>query len=184
MKWIWQRCARQRREISLLAGGALDAEATTTLRRHLETCAECRRYYEEVQALTRHLRQLGQAQAEPTANLRRRWTRAVKETARQPRGGEWVEAAVSWCRTWLVRHRRGLTALAPVWLLICFFRLTAPETPGVAGPLPAAPRQILNTLKSQAQVLATLGDLGGPSASGPAPTTPRPRSEIRGRIGV
>ncbi len=184
MKWIWQRCARQRREISLLAGGALDAEATAALRRHLETCAECRRYYAEVRALTQRLRQLGEAQAEPADNLRRRWTRAVEDAARQPQGGEWIEAAASWCRAWLARNRRGLTALAPVWLVICFFRLTAPEMPGVAGPLPAAPRQILNAFKSQAQMLATLGDLGGPSASAPRPTTPRPRSEIQGRIGV
>ena len=52
MKRFFNSCGRYRRSICLLAGGALPEPEKDQIENHLAGCADCRKYYDEMQAVT------------------------------------------------------------------------------------------------------------------------------------
>ena len=88
MKWFFGACRQQRQQLSLLAAGVLpDSERAAALA-HLEACAGCQRYYEEMRTLSGSLSAWSQTtpNIQPTPAWRARWTRSVdRENPSQPR---------------------------------------------------------------------------------------------------
>jgi predicted anti-sigma-YlaC factor YlaD len=52
MIWRLNSCREQRKNISLLANGALPEAEQASAREHLEQCAECRQRFEEIASVS------------------------------------------------------------------------------------------------------------------------------------
>ena len=80
MKWLLNRCRRNRDRVSLLASGRLPEPERATIESHLQTCAQCQRYYKEVSALNQRLEEWGKClpRIEPSEALGARWFRAIQ----------------------------------------------------------------------------------------------------------
>lgn len=185
MKRLFHSCGRQRRRLSLLAGGALPESERSAAQAHLAECAECRRHFEQVLAVGRALHSLRERtpEIEVGAAWQRRWRQALQERDRSRRSV--VESPLNWWRTAMPGQRATLAGLSAVWMLILFFRLTAPDVPDVRSQtrLPA-PREVFMALKST-EVWFKRGEappqpMENPPDGTPKPPPPPPRSE-RGR---
>ncbi|MBI5384500.1 MAG: zf-HC2 domain-containing protein [Verrucomicrobia bacterium] len=182
MKRFFNLCRRQRERLSLLASGALpDAERATT-EAHLAACAECRRYFEEVRAVSRGLQSWRDTAppVEPRPAWHAEWVRAIQpgHEPMKPR----AETSLPWWQALFAGRRAALGGLGATWLLILFFRATAPEVaqPASQALLPA-PRAVLMALKardpwSEQRVPAPESDDESAPAQRP-PKSPPPRSE-------
>ena len=84
MKWFWNPCRRHRRNICLLAVGALVERETSKLRAHLAECADCRKYHDEMASLAKPLAgwETNFAHVEPTPETRTGWAKAIQGAAR------------------------------------------------------------------------------------------------------
>ncbi len=60
-------CLQRKKALALLGLGELDSSATNELRAHMETCAGCRGYWEEMKALGQRLTALESGQALPAS---------------------------------------------------------------------------------------------------------------------
>ena len=93
MKWFWNPCRRVRREVCLLAAGALPDQDRPGLERHLACCSACRSYSNEINALAAPLAgwEKNFARIEPSQAMQERWAVAVQSSGgnplrREPRG--------------------------------------------------------------------------------------------------
>ncbi len=148
-----RECRRCRQAIDLWVGDSQVAKPAPEIESHLTSCGECRRYAEEHQAATAGLRWLSTRRVEPTPGLRSRWTTAVEEAAKPSGVAEAGVALLAWGRSLLLRNRKPLLALAPVWILIVLFKISAPAArpPTVAA---RSPFEIFHILKAQEQLMA------------------------------
>jgi hypothetical protein len=127
---------------------------------HLAGCADCRAYASQLRAMTDGLRRLSAQPIQPTLNFRRRWMTAV-ETPREP---EWtarfVELFTQWSQRLAQRNRWALPTLAPLWVIILLFKVTAPD---VASPPPTtvarSPVEIFRALRSETNMQIALDRL-------------------------
>ena len=122
MKWIWNRCHRRRRDISLLAAGALGREAKGELERHLAVCEECQKYYNEMKALTAPLAEWEKllSPVEATPVLQIRWARAVREADRPNSIQEPMQNNI-WRTIWqelIWPSRLAWTGMAALWIVM------------------------------------------------------------------
>ncbi len=187
MNWLFSACRPQRQQLSLLAAGVLPDSERAAAQAHLEDCAGCRRYYEEMRTLSGSLSAWSQAtpDLEPTPAWHARWTQSIdpgQETLSEP-------IVVRW-QTLLLGRRGALGGLAAVWTLILFFRLTTPEVslPRSHSTLPA-PRDLLEAFQMQERRLSQWQTLPNPvpeiqPADRPPKPVPSPRSDERGRVGM
>jgi anti-sigma factor RsiW len=156
-------CADRRQSISLLAAGVLPQTEQAGLEDHLAVCADCRRHYEELKALTGSLADAAGAFADlqlaPAAQSR--WTRAIRAASRPqtaPAGarlGWWREVVWPWRRAW--------TTLA-------------------ARISPARSQEMVTSFRDQRTILADLladrsAPPAAPDADRPKSILPRPRTE-------
>jgi anti-sigma factor RsiW len=116
MKRIWNRCHR-RKEVSLLASGALGEAEQAELQSHLATCPECQSYHNELKSLTARLadweKNLSAVEVAPAARMR--WARAV-QTADHP-----SQLTNIWRFVWLelIRPSRYAWAgMVAAWMLL------------------------------------------------------------------
>ena len=147
MKTPDQTCGQCREAITLEAAGALSAQERLAMEQHLANCVGCRAYASEFRAMTGGLRRLSEQPVTPDAHFRSRWTAAVKNAERPVPWMRAIADLVDWGRLLVLRNRRFVSALAPVWLLILAFRVTAPD----AG-MPA----LSNTARSPVEILQAL----------------------------
>ncbi len=175
MNWFWNRCRCQRRNICLLAGGALNESEQAELENHLTTCADCRSYYREIKGVAAPLaswkNNLDSLEPRPAAELR--WAMAIRAT--QPEKnispGWWHELI------WPCRH--AWAGIAALWLVMWALNWERPATSnsGSSGSS-ASVAGLAQTLEDQRQILAELI----PPANFPPAEPPRrngspPRSE-------
>jgi anti-sigma factor RsiW len=154
-----QPCRRWREAIHLRVCGALEGQEAARVEAHVDCCAECRRYAEELRAATTGLRWLGSRDVEPRPGFRARWTRAVEEAARPSSFGDTVGALVACWRGLLLRNLRPTLGVASLWILALLFRLSAPEVPPPTPTTTArSPVEIYRVLGGREQLLA--GQLG------------------------
>jgi hypothetical protein len=195
MKWFVNCYGRHRRSICLLAGGVLAEPETSKLMIHLAECADCRKYHDEMAALTKPLADWERnfAHVEPTPETQSRWANAIQAAADVNRRDQLVRELtfVAALRNavrllfleliWSSRH--VWSGLAVVWVVILAVNFSAHDPERIAGKSPPPSRDIILTLPQQEQLLAELMGPGEPRmAAPPRPFSPRPSSERRFEI--
>lgn len=104
-------CRKNRPRLALLASGDLSNDDVALLRRHMETCGGCRKYWREMSALSKCLsdtRNVASPEAEPSETFH---ARLVESISGQPRRS-WL---IDWLAAfWWERRAATLCALAAV----------------------------------------------------------------------
>ena len=183
MKWLLNRCSGNRDRISLLASGRLPEPERAAIELHLQACARCQRYYNEVSALNQRLEEWGKClpRIEPSEALGARWVRAIEATEPPVRPAQSVTGLwlLDWWRALRPHNRFALAGLGTVWLLILFFNITTPKLPETTGSnLALDPRKILMVLRADNQTfIRLLSPYESEPEERPQPVIPRPRSE-------
>lgn len=149
MKTRDETCRKCREAIILDAAGALPAEQRPAFERHLADCVDCRTCSNELRATVEGLRRLSARPVKPSADFHERWTTAIQNAGQPWSLAQAVAEVAEWCRLLVLRNRRALSALAPVWVLILVFKLTAPDV-GQPPPMTMArsPIEIYRVLKA------------------------------------
>jgi hypothetical protein len=185
MKWLLNRCGRNRDRISLLASGRLPEPERATIESHLQTCAQCQRYYKQVSALNQRLEEWGKClpRIEPSEALGARWVRAIQAAEPPMRPTQRVTGLwlLDWWRALRPHNRFALAGLGTVWFLILFFNVTTPELPETRGSKVALnPKKILMVLRADNQTFVRLlSPYESEADERPQPIAPRPRSQRR-----
>src|SRR5204863_7902405 len=121
MKWFFKPCDRYRQSICLLASDALPDEERAQAQDHLASCAECRKYFDQIKAVTAPLgnweRSFAQIQASPT--LQMRWTKAISAEAKgEARERLSIQALLHRCsRELLLPVRWHLAGMGALWMI-------------------------------------------------------------------
>jgi anti-sigma factor RsiW len=150
MKVLNRACRKCREAIRLHLCDGLLAEQQAAMEQHLTECIDCRNYARELRETTEGLQRLSCRSVEPNPNFHARWTMAI-QTSDQPAPlarvvAEWI----AWSRGMVLQNRRILAALAPVWLLIFMFKVTAPEVSSVPlVTMARSPVEIFRALTSE-----------------------------------
>ena len=161
------------------AVGALPAEQRLAMEQHLANCADCQARSNELRGATEGLRRLSERPVKPSANFRERWTTAVQSAGRpgslEQAVAEWME----WSRLMVLRNRRVLSALAPVWALILVFKLTAPDVGRPPTTLARSPVEIFRALKAEDKMRIAFDRLYQEPAKAPdaSPRSSRPTTQ-------
>jgi len=185
MKWLLNRCRRNRDRVSLLASGRLPEPERATIESHLQTCAQCQRYYKQVSELNQRLEEWGKClpRIEPSEALGARWFRAIEaaEPSMHPTQSVTGLGLLDWWRALRPHNRFALAGLGTVWFLILFFNVTTPELPETRGSNVALnPKKILMVLRADNQAFVRLlSPYESEPEERPQPIAPRPRSQRR-----
>jgi anti-sigma factor ChrR (cupin superfamily) len=125
-------CPKNRERLAWLAMGALEIQHEPELRVHLEKCAGCRRYLEEIANVAGRLRQAKpEPGSQPSASFHRNWMGALAKTTPESAGenllaricGIWnwrlalpavTAAALVIAGCWLIGSRAYVPAPAPL----------------------------------------------------------------------
>ncbi len=184
MKWSFDPCQRHRQNISLLAASALSETEKVTVDNHLVACADCRKYFEEVKAVTVPLANLAGSvpQLQPSQSAQARWSRAIREAGRLEPVRRFTPAMAlrEWWRDVIWPRRRVWTGLAAIWVIILMGNLSLPNpAQKLAGK--SSPQEMIAALKDQQKILAELMTIhSGPSEAEPEKIySPKPRTEGR-----
>lgn len=159
-------CRKCREAIRLDAAGALPEEPQSASETHLANCVDCQAYSKQLRAVAEGLKHLSGRPVRPSANFRERWTAAVESSG--PPGSPAPAVADLIERGWLMvwRNWRAWAVLAPVWVLILVFKLTAPDVgkPSTAA-MACSPVEVFRTLKAGNGMRTALGRLDQRPAS-------------------
>ncbi len=161
MRRFFNSCGCYRRSICLLAGGALPEPEKDQIENHLAGCADCRKYYDEMQAITvplmnweRHFTHL-----QPGRAVQNRWASAVHAAGRtEP--VRWLTPGLvfrEWWRDVIRPRRRFWTGLAAVWAVILagnFSLHDHSQTRAVKSSLTL--QEIVASFKDQQKILTEL----------------------------
>jgi hypothetical protein len=198
MNWFFHPCRRQRRDVGLLASGALPESERGRVEGHLAACAACRTYYEEIKAVTVPLANLvgNFSQLEPSPAARQRWAMAIQAVAEQDRNAGQRPAVIErrfspvaslseWARDVIWPCRRIWTGLAAVWLVILAGNLSLREHPQSSLAAKSSPpaQEMMTAFKDRQKILAELlADHAAPrEADRQKPSFIKPRTE-RGSV--
>ncbi|MCC6234576.1 MAG: hypothetical protein IT580_18175 [Verrucomicrobiales bacterium] len=171
MNWLFHRGSRHRRALTLWAAGVVSEEdhAVRAARRHLAGCAACRAWCREIEAVVKR----GNATVErlplamPSAGFEASWTTAVLGSARAHPGEEPVRPAGREPESSMGAGngmRYGWGVLAGAWVLILFFRFSAPDVHRPEVPSVTADWRLVMNL---------LGLSEGPASSESSPVKER-----------
>ena len=108
-------CSQNRKQITWLALGELDAGSEKTLREHLTGCDGCRRYFEEISGVTEKL-----AAAEPDSRVQAPdyFHQRLTEKLRAAESGSVLVNAMTWIGRMMPGWRVALPGMAVVLLAI------------------------------------------------------------------
>ena len=155
MKAPDQACQQCREAIRLEACGALTAEQQSAVEQHLAECVECRAYSRKLRLMTGGMRDLSAQPVEPSPNFRARWTSAITESNQPGPLAQALAAWIEWSRQMVLRNRRVLATLTPVWILILVFKFITPDVGSVPPTTMArSPVEIFLALKVEGNALA------------------------------
>ena len=182
MKRFFDPCRRHRRNISLLAADAWSESEKHAVERHLSDCADCRKHFEEVKAVTASLANLAESvpQLQPGPSARARWSEAILEAGR-PAAVRRLAPAVAfrdWWRGVIWPHRRVWAGLAAVWVMILAENLSLPGHVRIPTSKPSA-QEMIAAFRDQQRILAELL-ANNPVSREPEPPkvlAPGPRTE-------
>jgi anti-sigma factor RsiW len=184
MKRFFDPCRRQRQGICLLASGALSEPERVETERHLAACADCRKYYAEMKAVTASLGDSMKAYSDvqPRPAAQARWTRAIHAASQATPSREIASAAVicQWWREVIWPWRRVWCGLATVWVIILAGNISShPSSRMVAMKSSRPTQEMVTAFKDQQKILAELlADHSAPrDAERPKLFSPKPRTE-------
>jgi hypothetical protein len=130
-------CPKYRERIAWLAMEALENQPEPELRAHLDACAACRRYWEEMASVAGSLRAAEPpAVLQPSASFHRRVVGALAEAPGRS-AGEKLLAQVGFLWNW----RLALPAATAIALVIAAWLMAAPRS-GVPHSAPLANRAV------------------------------------------
>ena len=181
MKWPWNRCEKHRRNINLLACGALPEDERNATETHLAACADCRRYCAELKVLTAPLKNWAEISSAiaPSQAAQMRWVREIQTASRteQPREHLLGRVPRSLWRDFVQPARYAWAAIAAAWLLMWGLHWGLPrnQTQTIVANTETAPA-IFRVLEEQRQLLAELN-----MATSLKPTEPPRRERSRPR---
>ena len=183
MKRFFNPCGRYRRDLCLLAGGALPAPERNTIENHLAECADCRKYYDELKAVTVPLRNWEDnfSRLQPNPTVQRQWARAV-QAAGKPEPVRRLTPAIAlldWWQEVIWSCRRIWAGLAAVWvvLLVVNFSGRDHSQTVVRKFSPPSPEMTM-TFRQQESLLTELIGSSGPGEVERRETfIPKPRTE-------
>ena len=184
MKRFFKPCGRYRESICLLASGALPEEEEAEAQNHLVSCADCRKYFDEMKAVTGPLanweRSFAQIEADPT--LQMRWTKAIEAETREE-SRERLSIRTAFHRFWrelLLPVRWHLAGMGALWMIAAFLNIEPSAHPASIAQNKAAPRQLLMALReNRRQISELINPPATESDALPDPFVPRRRSEIQ-----
>jgi hypothetical protein len=183
VKRFFKQCGRYRQDLCLLAGNALPEPEKAAIENHLAACADCRKYYDELKAVTVPLRNweenFNNIQVDQT--VQRRWVRAV-----QAAGGPEpvcrltpVMAILDWWQDVIWSSHRIWAGLTAVWVVLLAVNLSGRDhsqnlTRKSSPPLP----EMIMTFRQQESLLTELiGPVETHVAEPAKPFLPKPRTE-------
>jgi anti-sigma factor RsiW len=188
MNWFWNECRRFRREVCLLAAGALPEQDRPNLENHLAACAGCQNYYNEIKSVAAPLAgwEKNFARIEPTQATRNRWAGAVLAAAAPAVRRPLLKAVPRnvW-RELIWPCRLAWVGLAALWLVLAAVNLRLSDHPMQwAGARFTSAEGIMQSWEEQTRILAELTQppvVYSPPVNTPAvpPNPARPRSERR-----
>jgi anti-sigma factor RsiW len=161
MKWSFDPCKRYRQDISLLASGVLTELERNEISNHLAACVDCRKYYEEIRAVTVPLANWEGSFADvyPTTAAQNRWARAIQAAGRPEPVRRVTPAAPlrEWLRDVIWPCRRIWAGLAAVWLMILAGNLSLHEHPqAVMAKSSRVSQEMIMAIKDRQNILAEL----------------------------
>jgi len=182
-------CRKYRESLCAVMSGDISPEDHAALEDHLEVCAECRKYRNEIGGVTALLSAGGELfrDVDPSESTRSRWARDFQKAVEPANHSRrlWPRPKVlcrflDWCRDMVWPSRRIWAGMAAIWLVILGLNLsqrTKEQAQGSNGPSPEMIRAFL----------ALEGFLPGSTPSADAheaeparQRSPRPRSERHG----
>src|SRR6266852_4996453 len=154
MKWLLNRCERQRESICLLASSALPEQERVRVENHLAACAGCRKYYDEIMSVTLPLANWEKsfAHIEPDQALRTRWAKLVL-AAGEPKPNRPFSPRLAFSARWretLYSLRWHLAGMSAAWLVVALLNVQpspAPTTIITRQKNSPSPRQLLMALR-------------------------------------
>jgi hypothetical protein len=172
-----KECNQWREAIRASVCDDVAAEQSAQIQGHIAVCPDCRQYAAQLHAATGGLRWLATRPVEPSPGFRARWTRAVEEAARPYDSRQTGAALLGWWCGLLRRNLRPALAVASVWVLVLFFRLSAPSVSlSAQTPMARSPIEIYRALETQERLLTARL-----SHERPTPATRRGRHEAQPR---
>ena len=126
-------CSANRKLIAWLAVDALDVPQASDLRAHLETCAGCRRYLEEI---SNAAERLIAAEAQPDIQATESFHQQVVRRLKAAEAGSYSEMAGARLRAMLLNWRVVLPVIGAAAVVIAAWSMFAPRQ-RVARPTPA-----------------------------------------------
>jgi anti-sigma factor RsiW len=161
MKRFFNSCGRYRQGICLLASGALSEPERSRIEDHLATCAGCRDYYQEIQAVTVPLanwvENVSHLQPRPAARIR--WANEIRRAAGQMPVRRLTPAMAfrEWWQEVIAPCHRFWTGLAAVWVVILVGHLSLADHAQVfTSKTPPSSQAMIKSFKDQQKILAEL----------------------------
>jgi hypothetical protein len=183
VKWLFNRCRHHEANLSLLAAGELPEAERARVMAHFTGCDTCRAKFAELQNLAHSLTGAGERlpEVEAPVSLRRRWMSAVRESVAVSDGALGTRRPTgSFVLGWLSGRRVAYGSLAAMWVLVLFFRFSAPgafKPTSLASAPPVSLREVLLALKVERA--SPLSSAEASKSSHPKQNTPDalPRSQ-------
>jgi anti-sigma factor RsiW len=159
MNRFFDPCRRHRQDLSLLAAGALPETEKERVEIHLAECANCRKYFEEIKAMTVSLTSLAGnvPHVQPSEFARTRWSKAILAAARPEPVHQLTPAMAfrEWWREVIWARRRIWAGLAAIWVIILAGNLSlSGQGQTFAGK--SSPQETITAFKDQQKILAEL----------------------------
>ena len=161
MKRFFNSCGRYRRGICLLAGGSLPKPEKEQIENHLAGCADCRKFYKEIESVTVPLTNWeGDFTHLQTGRVvQNRWARAVQAASR-PEPVRCLTLGMVFREWWrdVIRPRRHFWAgLAVVWAVILAGNFSLHDHSQTRAAQSSPPLQeMVTSFKEQQKILAEL----------------------------
>ena len=183
MKRFFNPCRRYRRDLCLLAGGALTAPERDAIENHLAACADCRQYYDELKAVTAPLENWEDnfSRLQPDPAVQRQWARAIQAAARPEPTCRLTPATAfrDWWLDVIWSSRRIWAGLAAVWVVLLAVNFSGRDhSQTLARKSPPSSPEMIMAFRQQERLLAEL--IGSSSTGEVEPQRtflPRPRTE-------
>lgn len=183
MKRLLKPCGRYRRNLCLLAGGALSKPERDAIQTHLAECAACREYYAELKAVTALLNNWEEnfSHIQPDPIVQRQWAQAI-QAAQQPEPVRRLTSAMAFCDWWqevVWSSRRIWAGLATVWAVLLVVNLSGrdPAQALARQSSPPSPEMIMTFRQQESLLTELIGSSDHSEADRQKTFIPKPRTE-------